>query len=97
MSGAIDQPRLRLRGWRELRKNSLLGFATIELLPFGLTVEDVPINVSGGKPWAALPAKPVLDRDGRQVVVNGKKQYAAMLHWNDRQMRDRFSTAVVQL
>jgi hypothetical protein len=91
------EPRLRLRGWRPLHKNSLRGFATVEVLPLGLTIQDIAVNVSHGKPWASLPRKPALDRDGRQVAVDGKKQYATLLVWNDRGMRDRFSAAVVQL
>jgi hypothetical protein len=41
--------------------------------------------------------KPVLDRDGRQVKPDGKPQYAAVLKWRDRDLNDRFSTAVVEL
>jgi hypothetical protein len=39
----------------------------------------------------------VLDRDGRQVKPDGKPQYAAVLKWRDRDLNDRFSTAVVEL
>jgi hypothetical protein len=45
---------------------------------------------------AALPSRPMLDADGRQVVNHsGKKQYCALLGWRDRDLADRFSAAVV--
>ena len=52
---------------------------------------------SHGKAWATVPSKPVLDRDGKQVEVSGKRQYAPILEWRDRDLADRFSVAVVAL
>ena len=48
---------MQLREFRPLNKNSLRGFATIEL-PNGLTIRDVSLHTSNGKSWASLPAKP---------------------------------------
>jgi hypothetical protein len=53
--------------------------------------------VSRGKCWASLPAKPVLDRDGKHREEGGKKQYAAILGWRSRELSDAFSTKVVEL
>ncbi|HEX3410311.1 MAG TPA: hypothetical protein VHT00_01220 [Stellaceae bacterium] len=88
--------RMRLVGFKPVVKNSLRGFCAIEL-PCGLIIEDIPLNLSHGKPWAALPSKPVLDRDGRQVETGGKKQYASLLRWNSRELGERWSQAVVEL
>lgn len=38
-----------IRDRHELRRNSLLGFATVEL-PSGMVIADVAIHVSHGKP-----------------------------------------------
>jgi hypothetical protein len=69
---------LRLVSFKELRKGGLLGFATVEMAP-GLTIADCPVQSSHGRVWCGLPAKPVLDPDGRQAEVSGKRQYTAIL------------------
>jgi hypothetical protein len=90
----LDRPKLRLLGFKPLRKNSLRGFATIEL-PIGLRIADIPIVTSHGKVWAALPGKPVLGADGEHVEVDGERQYASIVEWRDRALSDGFSRAVV--
>lgn len=88
---------MRLVAFRPFVKGSLRGFASVEL-PIGLTIEDCPVLVSGERAWANLPGKPMIDRDGRQVVNgNGKAQYAAVLKWRSRNLSDRFGAAVVEL
>jgi hypothetical protein len=90
------RPKIRLISWKPLVKNSLRGFATIEL-PIGLKVVDCPVLVSSGKAWASLPTKPVLDRDGKHLKPDGKPQYSAILEWKSRDLADRFSETVVEL
>jgi hypothetical protein len=88
---------MRLVSWKPLRKNSLLGFACIEL-PVGLIIADVPVLVSGGKAWAALPSKPMVDGDGHHKRdVNGKPAYVAIRSWRDRELANRFSDRVISL
>jgi hypothetical protein len=87
---------MRLLGWKPLVKNSLRGFASVEL-PNGLRIHDIPVLSNNGKCWATLPSKPVLDRDGKQVETGGKKQYAAFLEWRSRELSDGFSAKVVEL
>jgi hypothetical protein len=87
---------MRLVSWKPMVKNSLRGFATVQL-PIGLTIKDVPVLASSGKFWAALPSKPVLDAEGWHVKPDGKPQYAAILEWRDRALADRFSATVVEL
>ena len=88
--------RMRLLDFRPMSKGALRGFASVEL-PNGMQINDCAVCVSNGKAWAALPAKPVLDRDGQHVEKDGKKQYAAVLRWADRATADRWSAAVVDL
>ena len=90
------QRRMRLISFKPLVKGALRGFVNVEL-PNELTVTDCPVCTSGGKVWASLPSKPVLDRDGKHVEINGKRQYCAILSWADRQTADRWSEAVVAL
>jgi hypothetical protein len=90
------RPKMRLISWKPLVKNSLRGFAAIEL-PIGLKIVDCPVLVSNGKAWASLPTKPVLDRDGKHVKPDGKPQYSAILEWKSRDLADRFSETVVEL
>jgi hypothetical protein len=89
---------MRLREpFRALRRNTLRGFAVVEL-PSGLVIRDIGIHWKGGKWWASLPARPVLDAQGRHISNHaGHKQYATLLGWRDRDLPDRFSAAVVEL
>src|ERR1700704_3627436 len=87
---------MRLLSLKPLLKGSLRGFANVEL-PIGLRITDCPVLTSNGKAWATLPSKPVLDRDGKHVEVNGKRQYAPILEWRDRDLSDRFSELIVGL
>jgi hypothetical protein len=56
-----------LISWHPRAKGALRGFATV-LLPIGIALIDCPVWVSNGKAWVCLPAKPVLDRDGKQKI-----------------------------
>ena len=89
---------IRLCGFRPLPKGALIGFADIEL-PGGLLVHDCPIfRAKDGGAWAALPVKPVFDRDRRQKAdINGKRQFAPVLEWRSRELANRFSVAVIAL
>ena len=99
MSAAVDtsKPRMRLIEWKAFHKNTLRGFASVEL-PNGLVIRDITVHDKDGKRWAGLPSKPVLDSDGRHVSNHaGHKQYSALLGWRDRDLSNRFSAAVVEL
>ena len=52
---APAEPRrgLRLVDWRPMPGPILRGFATVELLPIGLTIVDCPVCARGGRAWAA--------------------------------------------
>jgi hypothetical protein len=80
---------------RPVVKGGLRGFATVEL-PIGLKLVDCPVCVGKNGPWASLPAKPQIDRDGRpKTDAAGKPTYAAILEWRDRALAARFSEVVV--
>ena len=95
---ATPEPkRTRLISWKPLRRNSLIGFATVEL-PIGLVISDIPVLTSHNKIWAAPPSKPQLDKDGQQRRdIKGKPAYTPILQWRDKDLANRFSDAVVAL
>src|SRR5436309_821601 len=71
-------------------------FAVVELS--GLIIRDVSIHAKGGRLWASLPARPVLDAEGKHVSNHaGHKQYAALLGWGDRSLADAFSARLLEL
>jgi hypothetical protein len=81
--------------WRPLVKGALRGFATLRL-GRSLKINDVPVLASNGKLWAALPGKPLVDRDGRAMLdARGKQRFTPILEWSDKAAADRFSQAVV--
>jgi hypothetical protein len=82
------------RKFRPFARNTLLGFAEIEIKDIGLTVRDVALHQKGGSRWAQLPAKPQI-KDGAVVSIDGKAQYVCILEFGSREMRDEFSAAVV--
>ena len=46
--------------------------------------------------WAALPAKPMVDRDGTlRRTSDGRIEYAQILGFDGRKVREAFSKAVV--
>jgi hypothetical protein len=87
--------RLVLRVWRPPRRNPLHGFVDVVLLN-GLEIDDIAVHVRGGRAWASLPARPVLE-DGRHVIRDGKPAYVRSLAWRSRDLADEFSAAVVEL
>lgn len=91
-----EKPLLRLVSFKPLRKNTLRGFATVEL-PIGLKISDIPILIGKNGPWAALPSKPQVGPDGAQRRDNGKPLYVPILEWRDRELSNRFSNAVIEL
>ena len=89
--------RMRLLAWWPMPRKTLRGFCVVEL-PAGLIIRDIGIHEKGGRWWASLPVRPVLNGDGRHVANHaGHKQYAALLGWRDRNLADRFSAAVVEV
>ena len=84
-----------IRDWRPMRKGSLLGFAKVEM-PSGMIISDVTILISERGPWASPPSKPMVGRDGLALKDDaGKVRYTPIIEFASKEIRDRFSTAVV--
>jgi hypothetical protein len=84
-----------LHAFRPMVKNTLRGFATVELSN-GLIIEDLTIHTKGDRSWVGMPGKPQM-QDGRIKEVNGKPQYVNILKWSSRERGDKFSDEVVKL
>ena len=86
----------RILEWRPLRRNSLLGFARVEL-PSGMIIADVTVLTGDRGPWASPPSKPMIDRDGQAMKDSkGKIRYTPLIEFTSKEIRDRFSSAVIE-
>jgi hypothetical protein len=84
--------------FKPLRKNTLRGFADIRIAELRLDIKDIAVHAKGGGRWAALPARPMIDKDGAVIRdrQTGKIAYANIFEFTDRETRDAFSRAVVE-
>jgi len=92
---AAQPNHMRLLGWREFRRNSLRGFAAVELA-CGLIIEDLTVHAKNGRSWVGMPGKPQM-QNGRIKEIDGKPQYVNTLKWSSRERGDRFSAEVCEL
>ena len=87
---------VQIRDWRPMRKGSLLGFAKVEL-PSGMILNDVTVLYGDRGAWASPPSKPMIDRDGIAMKdANGKLKYTPIIEFASKEIRERFSNAVVE-
>ena len=84
--------------FRPFRRGTLCGFAVVHINELHLTIHDVAVHQQpGGACWTALPAKPLLDRDGNPRRTGaGKIDYARMLNFDSRAVADAFGDAVIE-
>jgi hypothetical protein len=82
--------------FREIQRNTLLGFATINIAEMKMTISDVAIHERDGRRWAQLPAKPLLDGQ-RNVKTddNGRPVYVPVFKFDSKDVERAFSRAVV--
>jgi hypothetical protein len=86
---------LKCRKFEPYRRNTLRGFADMNVGELRLTISGIAVHVRGDKCWAQLPAKPQV-RDGVLVKGDdGKIAYIPMLSWDSRAVSDAFSAAAV--
>lgn len=83
--------------FRELQRNTLLGFATIRIAEMKISISDVAVHEKNGKRWAQLPSKPLLDKDKNVLTDdNGKVRYAPIFTFDRKEVEQAFSNAVVK-
>jgi hypothetical protein len=84
--------------WRAHQSGALQGFIDLELRPSGcLLLHGCTLMESNGHRWIGLPARPQLDRDGKQLIApkTGKPSYSAIIDLVDRGARERFQEAAL--
>src|SRR5258705_10780759 len=84
--------------FREVVRNTLLGFVTLTLSPSGIVLHECTFHRHpDGKEWVGLPARPQIDTDGRvrKDPITGKNLYAAVIEIKRKPERERFQTAAV--
>jgi hypothetical protein len=86
---------LTVTDFKPLHRNTLVGFATVHVKEMCITIRDVAIHQKGNSRWAQVPAKPQIDKAGHAITRDGKIQYAAILEFDNRAVRDAFSSAVI--
>jgi DNA-binding cell septation regulator SpoVG len=87
---------VRVLEWRPLQKGALLGFAKVEM-PSGMVIAEVTIMRGERGEWASPPSKPLVGRDGTAMKdAGGKPRYVPLVSFTSKELRDRFSTAVIE-
>jgi hypothetical protein len=94
-SGSRRKLRIVCVDWKPLNRNTLRGFATVEIVEFQLQISDVAVHAKGDRTWAALPSRAWI-RDGALVLDDsGKPQYSPIFTFTRNAVRDAFSCAVI--
>jgi hypothetical protein len=77
--------------WRQLESGTLQGFLTLTL-PSGMVLVGCGLHQKAGARWVSMPSRPLLDRDGRQLLSpkTGKPSYSATVEFVSRAVADRF-------
>jgi len=90
----VEMP-VALLGWKEMKRNSLRGFAKVRVGK-ALILHDVTVHVANGKRWATPASKPQIGADGVALKDDrGKIKYAPIMEWGDRETADSFSAGVI--
>jgi hypothetical protein len=96
--GPTERPKMRILEVELVRRGGKLrGFTRIEL-PNGLRIGNIALIAGVNGPFAALPAKPLFDHQGKpKLDLRGRRQFVSFLEWRDRDLGRRFSDAVIAL
>jgi hypothetical protein len=95
-SPQTQSKRLKVIDFRRVTKNTLRGFATVEM-PEGLEIKDVSVHESNGKRFALLPSKAWVEPDGTVKRNNeGRIIWLPVLSFKNDRLRHAFSDRVVE-
>lgn len=82
--------------FRPLRRNTLRGFATIQIAHLRTTMREVAIHDRDGKTWAQPPSRP-WTKNGQLFIGNdGKTRYSPLFEFDSPAVRGAFSDAVIR-
>jgi hypothetical protein len=91
--GGKPQPRITATDYREVRRNTLRGFCSLQL-PSGLVLHECTYHEQGERRWIGLPGRPQLDQDGKHRIdpATGKKAYTPVVEVRGKPARERFQS-----
>jgi DNA-binding cell septation regulator SpoVG len=76
-----------VREWRPHVKNTLVGFASIEL-PSGLVIHGICLHQKGDSRWVSMPA--------RQYEKGSEKTWAPLVEFTTKDAREKFQRCVLE-
>jgi DNA-binding cell septation regulator SpoVG len=86
---------MKILDWRLMQRGALVGSAKIEL-PSGVIIHDINVMDGASGPWAAMPRRVQVDRNGVALRDSeGRVKYAPIIEFATRELRDRFSSEVI--
>jgi len=79
---------IQVTGFREFKKNTLLGFATLRMTNIGLEIRDCTIHEKDGKKWVGLPSRQYTDQEG-------ETKYSYIVHFYSDDVWKKFQSAAL--
>jgi hypothetical protein len=83
--------------FRPFPRNTLRGFCTVQVGEMHLIIHDIGVHQhANGARWVALPAKPVVNRDGAAKRTGDDRiEYVRLFSFDSRTVSDAFAAAVI--
>src|SRR4051812_32321101 len=92
----IQRPTVTCLSFRPLRRNTLVGFASLHWPRARLKLHNVAVHQNGNRRWCQLPARPQTGPDGNTIRDRDRKvQYAVMIEFDDQRVSTLFSNFAV--
>jgi hypothetical protein len=89
------RPRARLSAVRIVKRGGLVCF--VDVIVGRLKLFNVAVFTGARGPFVSLPQAPILDENGTQKRVDGRRLYQPTVMLTTPQARERFSTTVLEL
>ena len=88
-------PPLRVLAFKSMRRNSLLGFVSIQF-PSGMIMHEIAVLKAGSKIWCSPPSRAWLDGDAvvRDEITN-KTKYSPLVEFSTHGVRSTWSRQIV--
>jgi hypothetical protein len=88
--------KLKLLGYTAERHGFMVGFAKANV--GGLVIDRITVFAKDGRKWCQLPAEPIRNAAGEYLHDDtGKKRYASRLSWENRDLQQCWSDALITL
>jgi hypothetical protein len=84
-----------IQEWAPVEKNTLRGFVRARM-PSGVIFHDCAVHRKDSSWWVSPASKPMIGRDGQHMKDQaGRPMYAPVVTFGSKELRDRFSIAVL--